>query len=202
MTLRKVVVASLAGVSLLGGLVVVNTPVSAKAKTFKYYDSTSVHHKKYQSMNKYTLNKKFAVRYSGEVKLNHLYVFHVSPMRSKYQTWVKVTGTLNNQSTGNLALGASKKGDYGNYDYVRNSELSLQTSIPLQKTWSSTGSPVGVPYVNGIDSHTKQKFELLLHTPKATGKLGAATLKLRTGYSSDGSVKVTNTTKTFHLNLN
>ncbi|MFD1421395.1 hypothetical protein [Lactiplantibacillus songbeiensis] len=204
MSLNKLVIASLAGVSLLGGLVVTSTPAMAKSKTFKYYDNnSSKHYKKYQSMNKYTLNKKFTVRYSGTVKINHIYVFHVSPMRSKYQTWVKVSGRLTNNSTGRIALGKSAHySDSDDYYYVPNSEISLATSVPLKASKALSFGPIGDSWNDGLGSHYWEKFDLILHTKSATSKLGASTLKFRTSYEGETSNKVINTTKTIKLNLN
>lgn len=202
MSLNKLVIASLAGVSLLGGLVVTSTPAMAKSKTFKYYDRFGLrHYKKYQGMNKYTLNKKFTVRYSGTVKINHVYVFHVSPMRSKYQTWVKVSGKITNNSTGDISLGKTRySADDLEYYFEPNSAVSLATSTPLKYSTALSYGPMGSGHA--LASHYWGRFELMLHTNKATTKLGASTLKFRTAYRGVGSDKYVNTTKTIKLNLN
>jgi len=210
MSLNKLVIASLAGVSLLGGLVVTSTPAMAKSKTFKYYDGNDwerPHYKKYQKMNKYTLNKKFTVRYSGAVRINHVYVFHVSPMRSKYQTWVKVSGKITNNSTGAILLSkAWYSTDDLEYYFERNSAVSLATSIPLKYSTALSYGPIGdidsLLSNKELASHCWQRFDLILHTSKATTKLGASTLKFYTTYHGANSDKYVNTTKTIKLNLN
>ncbi|MFD1421393.1 hypothetical protein [Lactiplantibacillus songbeiensis] len=207
MSLNKLVIASLAGVSLLGGMVVTSTPAMAKSKTFKYYegnDKVDALHKKYKSMDKYTLNKTFKVQYSGILKLNHLYVFHVSPKHSKYQTWVKVTGKLINKGYGQIALGITHTNNEGKYPGVINSHVSLKNAVPFKAAQSISYGPIGCPFYEErrVNSKSSQSFDLILHTKQATKKLGTSTLVLRTaGIPSDGS-KVANNTKVVKLNLN
>ena len=94
--------------------------------------------------------------------------------------------------------------DDGQVEYVKNSEVSLNTSTPLKDSTDLSFGPIGDPWNSndGLDPHYWSKFDLVLHTKKATSKLGASTLKLRTSYKKSDPYKATNTTKTIKLNLN
>ena len=189
MKLHKLFAVTLAVASLFGGTLATSTPATAKTKKFFYYvdNGPSGYHKKYQSMNKYTLNKTFRVRYSSKVKIKHLYVFHVSPLNSRYQTWVKVTGTLYDHGTAELALGGESD-DPGWGDRISSLKSANAGQIPFAFFSSNTG--------DGVFSPDKLNFQLLYHTKNKTAKLGQSKLTILTTYGID----VYNS-KTLNLNL-
>ncbi|WP_203638989.1 hypothetical protein [Levilactobacillus wangkuiensis] len=183
MKLHKLLAATLAAASLLGGTLATATPAMAKAKKFVYFSSDSPIHKQYKSMNKYTLNKTFAVKYSSKIKIKHLYVFHVSPMNSRYQTWVKVTGTIYDNGTSDIELSGQ-----GLYDPI--TFLDTANAGKISAALDSSN-------FFGVASHSKQNFQLLYHIKDKTNKLGASKLTIRTVYDNSAY-----TSKKLKLNLN
>jgi len=195
--LHKLLAVTLATASLLGGTLASTTPAMAKAKKFVYYQNAFWPvHKEYKSMNKYTINKTLSVRYSSKLKIKHLYVFHVSPMNSRYQTWVKVTGSLNDKGTKGLELsGKDQNGGYYTED----------------ASWLTTANAGNIPFFSSVSSmssalsHDKSSFELLYHIANKTGKLGKTKLNIQTVYRDEdpqyGSSSGAHTNKTLNLNL-
>lgn len=194
MKLHKLFAVTLAAASLFGGTLATATPAMARAKKFVYYinDGQTYYHKQYKSMNKYTLNKTFGVKYSSKVKIKHLYVFHVSPMNSRYQTWVKVTGTLYNNGTQELDLG--KLDDSSTYQPDHYTSFNTANAGKIPFAYDSSSSIGDSTY-----SHEKENFQLLYHIKNKTGKLGPSQLTIHTTYNDSGNLVYSS--KTLKLNL-
>ncbi|MFD1455273.1 hypothetical protein ACFQ44_06185 [Levilactobacillus lanxiensis] len=195
MKLHKLFAVTLAAVSLFGGTLATSTPAMAKTKKFIYYNADDPVHKQYQSMNKYTLNKTFGVKYSSKIRLKHLYVFHVSPIHSRYQSWVKLTGTMYDNGTSDLALGLLDH--EGIYWQVDNSAASLVSATGAKFTYRDS---VSLDANVSTNSHSHQNFVLLFHSKDKTGKLGETQLKINTNYDFFADTPA-QTTKTLNLNL-
>ncbi|MTV82814.1 hypothetical protein [Secundilactobacillus folii] len=182
----KLCVATLA---LVLGYTVTST-VNAHASSFTYFggDGSKTYHHKVISYQKYTLNKTFynsnldvgdtstGSTKNGKIQLYHLYVFHVSPKVSRYQTWVKLTGHVYNYNNApaNNVWGATNM-DGITQKYV----LQIQDSTPAGYTFSKGTSKSPILFSKkGLAPGDDEGFQLLAHSKTATQRLGQTTINL------------------------
>ncbi|GAX02074.1 hypothetical protein [Secundilactobacillus silagei] len=167
------------------GLATAST-VDVHASSFTYFgnNGTKTYHHKVISYQKYTLNKTYNLKdpwtgASSQVRLYHLYVFHVARSQSRYQTWVKLTGHAHcTNSTSNPVSNLN----------FENSTMDGLTTVGIMRIFDST--PAGytfsanaskAPYMlskTGLPNGKSESFQLLDHSKTATHKLGKTTIWL------------------------
>ncbi|MTV81779.1 hypothetical protein [Secundilactobacillus folii] len=179
----------LAVFALMLGSTTIST-VNAHASSFSYFGSngTKTYRHKVISYQKYTLNKTFynsnldvgdtstgGVK-NGKIQLYHLYVFHVSPKVSRYQTWIKITGHVYNYDNAptNNVWGATNM-NVITKKYV----LRIQDSTSAGYTFSESTSKSPILFSKaGLAPGEDEGFQLLAHSKTATNRLGQTTITL------------------------
>jgi len=199
------------------GLAAAST-VDAHASSFTYFgnNGTKTYHHKVISYQKYTLNKTYYnttnFRYDpatkkttyipetriGKVVFYHAYVFHVSPKVSRYQTWVKLTGRVYNNS--NSPANAywreyDDADDDSDVSYSQNNIFTVISRSTYDYYFSKGTSKSPVLFSQaGLVPGKSEGFQLLAHSKYPTSRLGKTTLVARLYCDGDKM-------KAFNLNM-
>lgn len=179
-----------------------STSKPAQASSFSYYanDGTKVLHKSVMNYQKYSLNKSYSIAFHSKANLYNLYVYHVSLKNSRYQTWVKLTGRIYNNSgdtsdAGHVIFGTSTMTGISR-KYVMQLTNSTKTNFAFSP--STSYAPLLLdsdPVTGGLLTGKSEGFQLLMHSKAKTTKLGKTQMVV-CAISSGGS-----TYKQFSLNL-
>ena len=204
-----------AAFALVLGLATAST-VDAHASSFTYFgnNGTKIYHHKVLSYQKYTLNKTTynTITYLidpitkkttyipktniGKVVFYHAYVFHVSPKVSRYPTWVKLTGRVDNYaiSPDHVYFREYNRDLNDDGDPQGYSQNSIFDVVPSKITFDynfSKGTSKGPALFSkaGLAPGQSEGFQLLAHAKYPTSRLGETMLRVYL-YSQQDQIKI------------
>lgn len=202
------------------GLTAAST-INANAKSFTYFgnNGSKTYHHKVISYQKYTLNKTYYNTTTftidpktgatttipetkiGKVKFYHVYVFHVSPKVSRYQTWIKVTGNVSNYSSSPANAYWREYFEDNDDDtprgYTQNNTLSIIPNNNINFDFNFSKGTSKSPLLlskTGLAPGKSEGFQLLAHAKYPTSRLKKTTIVTRLWSQGEQS-------KELHLNL-